>query len=258
SQSAFALTTYVNGVQPLARAFDGFLIHSRGASSAPLGRAGEGVDVAGSLGGPPTRIRTDSDAPVHTLETESDVVGFFGYHRARQPDTDRFRLWEVAGTAHADAFIVGPVADVLDCGGQINAGPQHLVVKAALRHLGTWVRTGEAPPQAEPFDLDDTSGQTRLARDGDDIVVGGIRTPLVDVPVATLSGEPHGSPSVICLLLGSTVPFTEDQLGERYATRDDYLAEFEAAADEVVDAGFVLEEDRQALLDAAQPDLIPG
>ncbi|MGH9085898.1 MAG: alpha/beta hydrolase domain-containing protein, partial [Acidimicrobiales bacterium] len=206
SQSAFALTTYVNGVQPLARAFDGFLIHSRGASSAPLGRAGEGVDVAGSLGGPPTRIRTDSDAPVLTLETESDVVGFFGYHRARQPDTDRFRLWEVAGTAHADAYIVGPLADALDCGGQINTGPQHLVVKAALRHLDTWVRTGEAPPPAEPFELDDTSGQTRLVRDGDGIVVGGIRTPLVDVPVATLSGEPHDSPSVICLLLGSTIP----------------------------------------------------
>ena len=258
SQSAFALTTYVNGVQPIARAFDGFLIHSRGASAMPLGKPGNGVDVAGSLGGPPTRIRADGDAPVLTLETESDVVGFFGYHRARQPDTDRFRLWEVAGTAHADAFIVGPLAGALDCGGQINTGPQHLVVKAALRHLDTWVRTGEAPPTAEPFELDDASGQTRLARDADGIVLGGVRTPPVDVPVATLSGEPHGSPSVICLLLGSTIPFTEDQLRSRYASRDDYLAAYESAADEVVAAGFVLEEDLPALLDAAQPDAIPG
>ena len=39
SQSAFALTTYVNGVQPLARAFDGFLVHSRGGAPAPLGSA---------------------------------------------------------------------------------------------------------------------------------------------------------------------------------------------------------------------------
>ena len=30
SQSAFTLTTYVNGVQPLTEQFDGFLIHSRG------------------------------------------------------------------------------------------------------------------------------------------------------------------------------------------------------------------------------------
>ena len=36
SQSAFALTTYVDGVQPLTNQFDGFLIHSRGGAAAPL------------------------------------------------------------------------------------------------------------------------------------------------------------------------------------------------------------------------------
>src|SRR5213079_155915 len=33
SQSALALTTYYNGVEPLTRAFDGFLVHSRAAVS---------------------------------------------------------------------------------------------------------------------------------------------------------------------------------------------------------------------------------
>src|SRR3954452_23226266 len=37
SQSAFTLTTYVNGVHPLMGSFDGFLIHSRGGAPAPLG-----------------------------------------------------------------------------------------------------------------------------------------------------------------------------------------------------------------------------
>ena len=41
SQSAFALVTYVNGVQPLTKAFDGFFVHSRGASGLGLSEAGE-------------------------------------------------------------------------------------------------------------------------------------------------------------------------------------------------------------------------
>src|SRR5699024_6268429 len=36
SQSAYALTTYVNGIQPLTRAFDGFFIHSRAGSPMPF------------------------------------------------------------------------------------------------------------------------------------------------------------------------------------------------------------------------------
>src|SRR4051812_7721021 len=45
SQSAFMLTTYANGVQPLVGEYDGFLIHSRGAYAAPLGEPGSGIDI---------------------------------------------------------------------------------------------------------------------------------------------------------------------------------------------------------------------
>jgi len=46
----------------------------------------------------------------------------------RQPDRDRFRLWEVAGTAHADVHLVGPLASSIDCGVPINVlpPPSHL------------------------------------------------------------------------------------------------------------------------------------
>src|SRR5690606_22907711 len=70
SQSGFALTTYVDGVQPLTGAFDGFLVHSRGAAAAPLGEPGTGFDIASTIGLPPAQIRTDGDAPVLVLETE--------------------------------------------------------------------------------------------------------------------------------------------------------------------------------------------
>lgn len=258
SQSAFALTTYVNGVQPLTEAFDGFLVHSRGAAAAPLGQAGEPIDIAQTILGPPTRIRTDGDTPVLVLETETDVVGLLGYHRARQPDGERFRLWEVAGTAHADQHLLGPAAELLDCGGPINAGPHHLVAKAALFHLERWVRTGEAPPEAPRLELADQDGTTVIARDEDGNALGGIRTPHVDVPVAALSGDPRPDSSIICSLMGSTEPLSAPRLRERHGDRAGYLAAYEQVADAAIAAGFVLPEDRDAMLAEAQPDAVPG
>jgi hypothetical protein len=255
SQSAFALTTYANGVQPLTEEFDGFLIHSRGGAAAPLGKAGSGIDIAGTIAGPPTRVRTDLDVPVLVLETETDVLSFLNYLPARQPDSRNFRLWEVAGTAHADAHQLGPLADVVDCPTPVNTGPHHFVAKAALRSLDTWARTGEAPPEAARLETDSTPA---FVRDANGNALGGVRTPQVDVPVATLSGEPGGSSSIICLLLGSTTPLDPGRLAQLYPSADAYLAAYAAAADAAVDAGFVLDDDRDALLADANPSVIPG
>ena len=42
------------------------------------------------------------------FETETDLITHStfgpGYFAARQPDSERFRLWEVAGTSHADTY----------------------------------------------------------------------------------------------------------------------------------------------------------
>ncbi len=255
AQSAFALTTYVDGVQPLTQEFDGFLIHSRGGAAAPLGKAHEAIDLAGTIGGPPTRIRPDLDAPVLVLETETDLLTILNYHPARQADSANFRLWEVAGTAHADAHLVGRMGADVGCPSTINAGPHHLVAKAALRSLDTWVRTGERPPRAARLETD---GTPAFVRDGHGIALGGIRTPLVDVPVATLSGEPADTSSVLCLLMGSTTAFDPARLAALYPTPGAYLLAYTQAADAAVAAGFVLPEDRAALLAAAQPGVIPS
>jgi hypothetical protein len=258
SQSAFALTTYVNGVQPSTEAFDGFFIHSRGASPLPLAKPGEAVDISASLGGGPTRIRTDIGVPVFTIQTETDVVGLFGTSRVRQPDTDTFRLWEVAGTAHADLHLVGEsTAEVIDCGVPINDGPFHLVAKAAFRHFVGWVAGGEPPPSADPIEVSDDA-QPVIERDEDGIALGGVRTPPVDVPTRVLSGEKGPSDDVICLLSGSTPPMPADRLAVRYRSREDFQQQFDAAADEAIDAGFVLEEDREALGGYAHPELVDG
>lgn len=257
SQSAIALTTYYNGVQPRTGAFDGFFVHSRGATSLPLVGPGEFADLAGSIGAALRPIlRTDGDAPVMELQAEGDVTGLLSSSAVRQADTDRFRLWEVAGTAHADARLVGKeLQSLLDCGASINDAPFHVVAKAALRALEAWVRTGAAPAEAPRIELtDDATPAAR--RDADGIALGGIRTPPVEVPVDVLSGEPGPNPDVICLLLGSTTPLPAERIAELYASRDDYVRRYEAATDRAIAAGFVLAEDRGALLGYARPSRI--
>jgi hypothetical protein len=190
------------------------------------------------------------------LQSEGDVTGVLASIEARQPDSDTFRLWEVAGTAHADAHLVGATADALDCGAAINDAPFHLVAKAALRHLDEWVRNGQLPPAAPRLELASLE-PPELARDGDGIALGGIRTPPVDVPVDLLSGIAGPTPSIICLLLGSTTPLSDERLGELYSSRGDYEQRYETAVDEVIEAGFVLEEDRDALWAFSDPSRIP-
>jgi hypothetical protein len=256
SQSAIALTTYYNGVQPLTLVFDGFLIHSRGAASLPLVGPGEYADIASALaGGVLPVLRDDLDAPVMDIQTESDVAGLLNSGAVRQPDTDRFRLWEVAGTAHADAHLVGFVANMLDCGAPINNGPMHLVAKAAFRGLDTWVRTGKLPPVAPRLELT-SAAMPEVQRDSDGIAIGGLRTPPIDVPVDVLSAVPGPNPQVICLLLGSTQPLPEARLAELYPSRDAYVQQYDAATDQVIESGFILDPDRDALLAFAQPSRI--
>jgi hypothetical protein len=90
-------------------------------------------------------------------------------------------------------------------------------------------------------------------RDADGIVLGGVRTPHVEAPVAALSGEPGPEGGVICLLLGSTRPLPPERLAELYPSADAYLEDYERATDEAIDAGFVLEGDRDQVLDDAEP-----
>lgn len=186
------------------------------------------------------------------------MFGVLGYLPARQPDDDRLRLWEMAGTAHADLYFVGGAEDILGCPEPVNAGPQHFVAKAALRHLDAWVARGVTPPEAPRIATEESGGTTVMAVDEDGIAEGGIRTPLVDVPVDRLSGLAAEGGSIACLLFGSTTPLPVARLTELYPSVDDYRDEFEASTDEAVAAGFVLAEDRAALLDEAKPERIPA
>jgi hypothetical protein len=98
----------------------------------------------------------------------------------------------------------------------------------------------------------------QIQRDADGLALGGIRTPPVDVPVAALSGVPGPNPSIICLLLGSTKPLSATRLAQLYPSRTAYIQRYMADADRTIQAGFVLPEDRAAMIALADPSAIPG
>jgi Alpha/beta hydrolase domain len=249
SQSAARLTTYVNGVQPLTHEFDGFFIHSRGGGAAPLAGSGD----TGSIAFGAYRIRPDAGVPVLVLETESDLA-VLRYDQAEQPDSSDVHVWEVAGTAHGDAFVAGPALQELHCDLRINAGPQEFVVRAAVSGLERWVRTGKAPASAPRLDH---AGPV-LHRDALGIAIGGVRTPPVDVPVAVQSGEAAPGSKALCALFGSSRAFSPARLRTLYGSKAQYLQKFDAAAQQAVDAGHVLSADEAALQAQAEAVAFPG
>jgi len=246
SQSAFYLTTFADALQPRTHTFDGIFIHSRGGSGASL----SGSAITSGEGPSGLRIRPDLSVPVFMFETQTDLVEL-GYAAAQQPNTSRIRTWEVAGTSHADAYLVGPAAGILGCTTPVNDGPQHIVVQAAFAAFTKWVDDAVPPPSPSPFRLSSSRPAT-LVLDIHGNVVGGVRTPAVDVPVSTLSGAAPAGASAICSLFGSTTSFSQSMLRNLYHSKSNYLASYKTDLDKAINRGFILRADRAALLAQAQ------
>ena len=252
SQSAFYLTTFADTLQPLSHPFDGIFIHSRGGGGAGI----NGGSVTSSSLNSDLRIRTDLHVPVFMFETQTDLIEL-GYAAAQQPNTRYIRTWEVAGTSHADEYLVGPsISTLLGCHTAINSGPQHDVVQAAFAAFTRWVVHGTPPPSPSPFRLQ-REHPAELALDPYGNVIGGVRTPAVDVPVSTLSGAGAPGSSVICSLFGSTVPFPPQMLVSLYGTKAHYLSRFTAELDRATAAGYLLPSERSALLAEARQVQFP-
>ncbi|WP_205875905.1 alpha/beta hydrolase domain-containing protein [Mycobacterium camsae] len=273
SQSAMFLTSYINAVDPLARAYDGFLVHSRFGPAAPLGE-GSIFDELQSSSSQAVKFRQDLRVPLMTIITETDLFGAGrqGYHGARQPDNDLLRVWEIAGAAHADNYTiqVAPIdsgsASIEDLAAAyrptdnlmgtqldhfINFGPQHhYVVQASLAALTAWIRTGTPPPKGPPLKVEAGSHPAPVL-DAHGIAEGGLRTPWVDVPVARTSGI-AAEDSRMSSIFGSGEPFDESTLRRLYPDgADDYLRRFTAALDTAISSGFILTADREEILQLA-------
>lgn len=271
SQSAMFLTTYVNAVDPLAGAYDGFFVHSRFGPAAPL----DGSSIFDESGAPhAVAFRPDLRVPLLTLITETDLFGGAreGYYFARQPDNRFLRVWELPGAAHADNYTIqvapidsgsAPLADIVAAYaptnmlmGQhlsyhINFAPQHhYVVQGAIAALDAWVRTGELAPSAAPMRVLDAEVPQPVT-DANGLAQGGVRTPWVDVPVARTSGLGDQA-SIMSSLFGSGELFDDDTLRRLYpGGMSQYLERFTAALDASIRGGFILAADRAEILELA-------
>ena len=139
----------------------------------------------------------------------------------------------------------------LGCTTPINTGPQHEVVQAAFAALEKWVVDGTQPARPPPFRLSSQNPPT-LALDSDGNVIGGVRTPAVDVPISTLSGAAPAGASLICSLFGSTTPFDSSKLVTLYGTPANYVQAYTTSLDKAIAGGFILPADRAGLLDSAR------
>jgi Alpha/beta hydrolase domain len=266
SQSAFRLVTYVDAIAPLHPVFEGFFIHSRSGGAAELITTA----ITGNIIGGPSLalIRGDLTVPVFQFETETDVLGIVPglltpFASARQPDGARLHTWEVAGTAHADQYLLDYAAQEvpgeeagagLGCT-NVNSGPQHWVLDTALNEMNAWVTSGTAPATGAPLLLADAG--SGLATDAEGNALGGVRTAAVDVPIATYSGQSQPSASILCSLFGSTMPLPATQLLALYPTHDDYVSKVTAATDAAQQAGFILPADAPLVVQEAQAAPVP-
>jgi hypothetical protein len=272
SQSADFLLTYVNAVAPRDKLFDGYLIHSRLHGSADITSpqtTGSSINFASRS---PVQVRNDLGKPVLMLQTETDLF-VLGSYPDMQPDSANFRLWEVAGAAHADAYVSGtgatdlgndpnivaitenksPIPILVTCGQPINAGPQHFVANAAISALDNWLRNGVAPAYADRLQV--SGNPATFSRDSVGNAFGGIRTPYVDAPIATLSGEGQ-SGGTFCSLYGSTHLLGSTQLMSLYPNHATYVSAVNTSADNAVNKGFLLPPDANLIKSWAQSSTI--
>ncbi len=230
SQSASRLAIYLNNIHPLEPIYDGIMVHGGGA-----------------------RIRDDQDVKIFKIMAETDMR-----RRAAtpQPDTDNFRQWEVAGTAHADYFFeleyarvrnlrAGlPIADAVprDPGCAVpehSTVPFHDAMNAAFEHLVAWIRDDVPPPTAKPLQVARMMPDLEFARDDFGNILGGIR--LADHAVATAinTGMNTGS-NRFCFLYGSHEPFDQDTLGQLYPSHEAYVSAVRKTVEQNLADGYIL------------------
>ncbi len=259
SQSAMALHTYINAIQPVERVFDGFLVHGRGNSGLKMNTADRLPGTAA--------IRADTQVPVFLIQSEADVSLMSG--SSKQVDSDKIRQWEVAGSAHADQYLLDNIGLVSGrevgwtpprCLNAVNNMPFYMAQIAAYHHLKEWMLHGTPPPLAPRIARNALGG---LKRDADGNGMGGLRLPDIEAPVAKWgpSNFTRGSLAFLdlfaCVAGGSTQAFSASQLRMRYPTHEAYVAQYKAAADAALQKGWIRPADHANAIKRAEAALIP-
>lgn len=242
--TAFQLTSYYNSVQPLTHEFDAFFL---------------------SLGG--GLLRTDLDVPAFKVLTETDVVHPLAPQALlRQPASDHFRRWEVAGAASFGSDVLQEVARLRardrdpipepSCDKPAPSQvPFHYALDAALDRMVDWVKRGVPPPTAPDIQVD-PGPPLVVVRDADGNAVGGIRLSELAVPVATNTGVNTPLADLWCPIVGTHIPFSQERLEALYPNHQAYLSRVIEATHAAQRAGYVVGQDAaETISTAARSDI---
>jgi hypothetical protein len=222
SQSAGRLSTYHNAIHPLHQAVDAFYL------------------LVGGAG-----LRTDLSVKVFQYLSETDLGR--GPSR-RMADSDHFRSWEVAGSAHSSYYSDVYRAPIVRRDFGTDPWPAdcdlppyskvrgYYVINAQYDQLVRWVRDDVAPPSAPLLEF--TSDEVPvIARDERGLAKGGIRLPEIEAPIALNAGANSGA--TFCVLYGTNQPFDAATLQELYPRRRDYVRAVAASASANRAAGYI-------------------
>jgi hypothetical protein len=268
SQTGGYLNTYVNAIHPLDVQRNGHPIYD-GYFIAVAGGAFVGLAPINSCrttppATDPRHVTANVGVPVIRAMSQSDYLTGI---TARRPDSDapgdRYRHYEIAGAGHASPFELYYSAkpeDILKAGRAVppvacNEGPRSrfptsVAFNAILRNLELWVRYGIRPPHADPIQV--VNGQPVLDQHGN--VVGGVRSPYVDVPTATWHGNATGAS--FCFIAGWEEPFSAEKLRALYPTHGIYVRKVARSAFELTRDRFITLPDAVGIVrEAAHADV---
>jgi hypothetical protein len=197
----------------------------------------------------------------------------------RKPDSDKrsagYRLYEIAGATHGWSLlgsIDAPWSDLEKVGGvqlrytcaegKWNSLPRQWIHPAMFRNMERWVAKGTLPPKmAEPIHvINGGTPQATFETDRFGNVLGGVRTPYVDVPVAKYSGtatSDGGPTGSFCRLLGYEQPFTSTTLQNLYGTHQNYVARVSRQVRRMVRQRWLEPVDARQIVKRAQYTTVP-
>lgn len=264
SQSAMFLSTYFNifhentRPSPITPPFDGYLAFT-GSTMVPLTQQDAPPQVDD-----PIQVTRNCPVPIIRIMSQWDFCGFAGNLAHRREDSDeagdRFRLYEIAGQAHNPAVgaLYRPGFEEIQKIGQSTDFPHtdtavlptDAIVRQSLRNLNAWSRGWSVPPRAPGWIAVDKKGKPVF--DGDGNVMGGLRLPQLEVPIARCSSGTHKNPQDSCM-----IPFSQKRLEELYPTHRDYVKKMFHAVDQLLFQNFISVQDADLLKMCAVFEPIP-
>jgi hypothetical protein len=134
-----------------------------------------------------------------------------------------------------------------------NAYPKRYVNDASIQALKDWMLRGKAAPvfPSISFAANGVGSSTNFNQDQYLNTLGGLRSPVLDVPVATYIGP-------TCALFGETVAFTPVQLQQLYPTHRSYVDKMHASITTAVRSGALLLADAADLMQRACASSVGG